>query len=172
MEIDPGDAKALSRRIAAGDTAAFAVFYAMWFDRSVKETRQRTGLDESACLDIVQDAMLRVAKGMPVFEREEDLERWMRRVLLNGARDRIRSETRRMRRESRVHPEAEQREDQEAIADLSRRLDELDAESRTLIQRRFDLGWTLERIGREFGLRPGAVDGRIRRILKALRGDA
>ena len=172
MGIDPGDAKALSRRIAAGDTAAFAVFYASWFDRCVQETVRRTGLDESACLDIVHDAMLRVARNMPVFETEDELDRWMRRVLLNGARDRIRSEARRMRREAQARPQDHGREDQEAIAGLSRRLHALDAESRQLIQRRFDLGWTLERIGRELGLKPGAVDGRIRRILKALRGEA
>ena len=170
MEIDPGNTKALSRRIAAGDTAAFAVFYERWFDRCVGETRRRTGLDESACLDIVQDAMLRVATKMPVFESEEELERWLRRVLLNGARDRIRAETRRLRREAQLRPEPTE-QDRDAIEDLSRRMASLDAESRTLLQRRFDLGWTLERIGRELGLGPGAVDGRIRRVLSRLRGE-
>ena len=170
MEIDPGNTKALSRRIAAGDTAAFAVFYERWFDRCVGETRRRTGLDESACLDIVQDAMLRVATKMPVFQSEEELERWLRRVLINGARDRIRAETRRLRRESQLRPEPIER-DLEAIDELSKKMDSLDAESRELLQRRFDLGWTLERIGRELGLAPGAVDGRIRRVLARLRGD-
>lgn len=170
MEIDPGNTKALSRRIAAGDTAAFAVFYEHWFDRCVVDTRRRTGLDESACLDIVQDAMLRVATRMPVFESEVELERWLRRVLVNGARDRIRSETRRVRRESQLRPEPTQ-QDLDAIRELSARLAALDVESGELLRRRFDLGWTLERIGRELGLGPGAVDGRIRRVLSKLRGE-
>ena len=170
MEIDPGNTKALSRRIAAGDTAAFAVFYEHWFGRCVEDTRRRTGLDESACLDIVQDAMLRVATNMPVFESEAELERWMRRVLVNGARDRIRSESRRVRRESQLRPEPTE-QDRDAIRELSGRLAALDAESGELLKRRFDLGWTLERIGRELGLAPGAVDGRIRRVLSKLRGE-
>ena len=170
MEIDPGNTKELSRRIAAGDTAAFAVFYEHWFDRCVIEIRHRTGLEESACLDIVQDAMLRVATKMPVFESKDELDRWMRTVLINGARDRIRSETRRLRRESRLRPK-QQEKDLDAIEELSRRLASLDAESGMLLRRRFDLGWTLERIGRELGLGPGAVDGRIRRILARLGGD-
>ena len=170
MDIDPGNTKGISRRIAAGDTAAFAVFYERWFDRCVIEIRRRTGFDESACLDIVQDAMLRVATNMPVFESEDELERWLRRVLINGARDRIRAETRRLRRESTVRPKSNE-QDREAIEELSRRMASLDEESRMLLRSRFDLGWTLERIGRELGLGPGAVDGRIRRLLARLRGE-
>lgn len=170
MDIDSGNTRGISRRIAAGDTAAFAVFYEHWFDRCVVEIRRRTGLDESTCLDIVQDAMLRVATKMPVFESEEELERWLRRILINGARDRIRAETRRLRRESWSRPRSKER-DREAIEELFRQMASLDAESRMLLRNRFDLGWTLERIGRELGLGPGAVDGRIRRILARLRGE-
>ena len=172
MESDSGDARNLSRRIASGDTEAFAVFYELWFDRCVAETRRRTGLDEAACLDVVQDAMLRVATRMPVFETQEELERWMRRVLLNGARDRIRAETRRIRRESQAPVATVTESDRDSLAELNVRLAEIDKESAQLLRRRYDLGWTLEQIGRELGLRPGAVDGRIRRILKKLRGDA
>ena len=170
MAIDPGDVRNLSRRIASGDTEAFAAFYEAWFDRCVSETRRRTGLDEAACLDVVQDAMLRVATRMPVFETQEELERWMRRVLLNGARDRIRAEARRIRRESHVRVATAAESDRDSLAEIDDRLRAIDKESAQLLRRRYDFGWTLEQIGRELGLRPGAVDGRIRRILKKLRG--
>jgi DNA-directed RNA polymerase specialized sigma24 family protein len=109
---------------------------------------------------------------MPVFETQEELERWMRRVLLNGARDRIRAEARRIRRESQAPIATATEHDRDSLAELNVRLRAIDKESAQLLRRRYDLGWTLEQIGRELGLRPGAVDGRIRRILKKLRGDA
>src|SRR5690606_3993650 len=46
--------------IARGDTEAFAQFYEIWFDRLVHMTRSITGRDESFCLDVTQDAMLRI----------------------------------------------------------------------------------------------------------------
>lgn len=161
----------LTKRIASGDTDAFARLYESCFDECLDEVRRMTGMDVSTCLDIVQDAMLRAAKAMPVFETREDLHRWMRRVLLNGARDRMRSELRRARRESAPRPVSETTIDADELQDLQSRLDALDTESASLIRWRFDFGWTLERIGRELGLKPGAVDGRIRRILTRMRGE-
>ena len=163
------DVCTLSRRIASGDTEAFAVFYEAWFNFCTDEVHRMTALDEAACMDVVQDVMLKIAPRFPVVETVGDLERWMRRVLINGARDRLRAEARRAVREHRAHPAPPARE-RKALEDLRTRLDTLDSEACDLLRRRFDLGWTLERIGRELGLRPGAVDGRINRILKKLRG--
>ncbi len=160
----------LTKRIASGDTDAFARLYEPCFDECLDEVRRMTAMDVSTCLDIVQDAMLRAATAMPVFETHEDLHRWMRRVLLNGARDRMRSELRRARRESAPRPVSETTIDADELQDLQSRIDALDTESASLIRWRFDFGWTLERIGRELGLKPGAVDGRIRRILTRMRG--
>lgn len=169
MLPDIPDVYTLSRRIASGDTEAFAVFYEAWFNFCIDEVHRMTAFDEAACMDVVQDAMLKIAPRFPVVETSRDLERWMRRVLINGARDRLRAEARRAAREHRTHPTPPDR-DGEAIRELRARLDTLDSEARDLLRRRFDFGWTLERIGRELGLRPGAVDGRINRVLKKLRG--
>ncbi|MCH8316763.1 MAG: sigma-70 family RNA polymerase sigma factor [Planctomycetes bacterium] len=38
-----------------------------------------------------------------------------------------------------------------------------------LLLMRHRFGWTLKRIGDALGLKPGAVDGRIRRVLTKLR---
>lgn len=170
MPPDIPDVCILSRRIASGDPEAFAVFYEAWFDFCFQETKRMTGLDEAACLDVVQDAMLKGATRMPVVDSLGDLERWMRRVLVNGARDRLRSESRRAEREQREPPTTQERDDH-ALGELRARLATLESDAADLLRRRFDLGWTLEMIGRELGLRPGAVDGRIRRALAKLRGD-
>ncbi|MCH2160366.1 MAG: sigma-70 family RNA polymerase sigma factor [Phycisphaerales bacterium] len=167
------DVAALTRRIASGDTEAFADFYSLWFDDCVSQARRMTGLDESACLDVVQEAMLKAATRMPVMGEQVELEKWMRRIMINGARDRIRREMRRARHEAveRTMHTTESHADTESRSELQARISDLDAESAQLLQRRFDLGWTLERIGREIGLRPGAVDGRIKRLLRRLGGE-
>ena len=85
----------LTAAIASGSTEAFAAFYESWFDRCVESTMTMTRFDEATALDIVQDAMMTVATQMPRFDEERQLRAWLDRVLLNAARDRIRSETRR-----------------------------------------------------------------------------
>jgi len=168
MLNDIPDVADLTQRIASGDTEAFAAFYEAWFDGCLADVQRRTGLDELSCLDVVQDAVLRVATRMPVFDKVEDLRRWMRRVLVNGAWDHIRARVRRSAREQRHAPRGEQaRDDVDGLRDM---LATLDHDAADLLRRRFDFGWTLEQIGRELGLKPGAVDGRIRRILTRLKG--
>ncbi len=55
---------------------------------------------------------------------------------------------------------------------LEERLAEIDGSSRALLMMRYRFGWTLARIGRELGLTPGAVDGRLARLLARLRRKA
>lgn len=167
----------LSQRIASGDPEAFAVFYRCWFDRCAGLVRRATGLDHASSLDVVQDTMVRLARSMPTFDTDLDGERWLRRVLVNAARDRLRSELRRRTREARSMRErrsaaaVEAVDDSAEIASLARRLARLELEAADLLRKRFSLGWTLERIAREIGLKPGAVDGRLRRLLARLRRD-
>jgi len=48
----------------------------------------------------------------------------------------------------------------------------MDTPETRLLVMRYRLGWTLERIGRAVGLRPGAVDSRLRRATNELREKA
>jgi RNA polymerase sigma factor (sigma-70 family) len=165
----------LSRRIASGDPEAFAVFYRAWFDRSAGLVRRATGLDHAACLDVVQTVMIRLAVSMPTFPSDADGERWLRRVLVNAARDRLREEVRRRAREQKAmrldrrSNAPQDGERSEELAMLARQLARLEWDAADLLRRRFSLGWTLERIARELGLKPGAVDGRLRRLFERLR---
>jgi RNA polymerase sigma factor (sigma-70 family) len=164
-----------SRRIAAGDLDAFAAFYRAWFGRSVDLVHRATKLDRSDCMDVVQGVMVRAADRMPAFESEIDGERWLRRVLVNAARDRLRSELRRRGRERRSAETRGESVDAPSAASadevdrLRRQLERLERDAADLLYRRFALGWTLEQIAHELGMRTGAVDGRIRRILGRLR---
>ena len=113
-------------------------------------------------------------KGLPVMETQIQVKAWFERSATNAAIDRIRSEKRRRARERRS-ARSEQDEQHgsaasdESIRGLLERLSEIDDESAFLIDARVRFGWTLDRIGRAVGLRAGAVDGRIRRVLGGFR---
>jgi RNA polymerase sigma factor (sigma-70 family) len=173
--------KALTTAIASGDTEAFARFYRAWFEVMYADAVRATGRDESFCLDVVQDAMLRLIRRMRPMASEDDLRRWLRTVVRSCAYDRLRSEARRRRREAEA---AAARRDAGAPGaarpdDVRRRLRWLeqqlqacdDASTRMLVMRhRF--GWTLRQIAASLGLEPGAVDGRLRRLVRGLRRKA
>ena len=166
----------LSARIASGDPEAIIDLHHQWAKRCLRLVQVATGLDEATSLDVVQETMLKAMKGMPAFSADAEGEQWLRRVLINAARNRLRSEIRNRRRE---HAVAESRSEmteeltgtKETIQRLQHHLSRLEREAADLLRRRFVLGWTLERIGRELGLRPGAVDGRIRKALTQLKED-
>ena len=173
-DLDPPDAARLTAAIAAGDTEAFARFYRQWFQTMYADARRVTGRDEAFCLDIVHDAMLRVIRSMKPLAGETDLARWLGAVIRSCAYDRLRAESRRRLRD-RAHgakaiaavevPET----DADRLRWLEAQLRALDEGSLQLLLMRHRLGWTLQRIGRALGLEPGAVDGRLRRIVARLR---
>lgn len=169
----------LTRAIASGDTEAFARFYRAWFDRMFVMARQCTGRDESFCLDVVQDSMVRVIRSIPELNTDVELERWLHVVVRSCALDRLRRERRRSLRERRsdqTTPKATSaRDDQDGedrIAWLRKQLSQLPPEQAHLLSLRYRLGWTLARIGRALGIKPGAVDGRINRTIKTLQAHA
>ena len=164
----------LTAAIASGDTEAFARFYRGRFDHMYAEARRATGRDESFCLDVVQDAMIRVIRSLRPMDSETGLRSWLRAVVQCCAYDRLRAEARRVRRERKAieaRP-AEASADidiAEKMAWLRRELAALDDQQAQLLVMRYRLGWTLQRIGEAVGLKPGAVDGRLNRAVSALR---
>ncbi len=85
---------------------------------------------------------MRLARTMPIFDTDLDGERWLRRVLVNAARDRLRSELRRRTREARSMRErrsgaaTEAVDDSVEIASLARRLARLELEAAELLRKR------------------------------------
>ena len=178
------DTQQLTERIAAGDPEAFAAFYREWFEfmehlAGRVASRATTPNDESFRLDVVHDAMLRVIRAMPVLRTRRDMERWLTAVVKSCAYELLRRQRRRARREqmrARDAPRATgaldptQRDDE--LAWLRRELASLDAPRMTMLRMRHQLGWTLARIGRTLGLSPGAVDGKMKRLIEELRARA
>ena len=164
----------LTAAIASGDPDAFAALFRDHFDPMYRDAKRMTGRDESFCMDVVQDAMVRVVRSMRPMSTEEHLRRWLRAVVGACAFDRLRAESRRMRRE-RASTASESR-DMDVVSErldwLRGELARMDAPLAGLFTLRFRLGWTLHRIGTALGLSAGAVDGRISRALSDLRKKA
>jgi len=169
------DVRRITMAIAGGDAEALGVLYRARFDLLFDRARRFTGMDESTCLDIVHDAMLRVLRRMKRFDDTASLDAWLMRVVRTTALDRIRRERRRRARELAA---AESRKNaptpkaSEEISWLKAELARLDGASRELLAMRFAGGMTLERIGAALGVGPGAADGRIRRSIAGLRARA
>lgn len=172
-----GTNAALAPRIAAGDPAAFAVFYEAWFDPTFALARAISRRDESFCLDTVQDVMLKVIHGMPALASEDAVAAWMSKATWSAVIDRIRAERRRERREAGVaasRPEAvpepwELAFGAERGAWLQQQLAALPATERTLLLERFCGDGTVTEAGARLGLSADAAHGRVRRILARLR---
>ncbi|MHC5002469.1 MAG: RNA polymerase sigma factor [Planctomycetota bacterium] len=171
------DVRRLTRAIAAGDAETFARFYEERFDRLYRHARAVTGRDEAFCLDVVQDAMMKVIRSMRPMDSEPELAAWLRRVVRSVAVDRIRADDRRRRREQGPRPDAADGLTGETFGGerrqwLVRELAGLEGSVATMLTQRFRFGWSLRRIAAAAGLSIGAVDGRINRAVSSLRRQA
>lgn len=169
----------ITSAIASGNPEAFAQFYRQWFDVVFAEARRAAGTkgaDEQFCLDIVQETMMRVIRSIKPIDNEAALRRWLRVTVQSCCYDHFRSAARRTRRETLAHAAhadaSDERDLHERIEWLHGQLLSLDVGDAHLMTLRFRLGWTLQRIARSMGLKTGAVDGRISRILAGLRRKA
>lgn len=173
----PGlDVLRVTTAVRAGDAEAFGEFYEAWFDRACAIAQAITRGDEAFCLDVVQDAMLRMIRSMRPMESEERLARWVARVVHTTAIDRLRRESRRARREARaseLRPRGfavpVDQELLERVAWLEAALPTVSEEERVLLTERFENEKTLEAAGAAVGLSGNVAHSRIRRALGRLR---
>ena len=166
--------KELTTAIASGDTEAFGRFYDAWFDRVLIEARRVTSRDESFCLDIVQDTMMKVIKSLKPLPNEAALFNWMRLVVRSCAYDRLRRDARRLERELTVSTETrpEPVDLTEQLQWLQGQIAELDDRDARLLMMRHRFGWTLEKIGRTLGIGHNVADRRLKKVVRSLKQKA
>lgn len=128
----------------------------------------------SSALDVVQDATLKIVRNGKPMQTVEDWDRWVRRVVLNTALDHLRGDRRRTRHETQQRHQAsafapkDEGATPEDIEQLTAALATLSATERNLLTLRYGDGKTLTEVGNASGMGPGAVDGRLRRLLRRL----
>lgn len=162
----------LTRDMAAGKKEAVEMFYRRYFDWLLAQARLSCRRDEAFCLDVVQDAVIRVMRMIQPVKSEPQLRCWLRLVVKTTAFDHLRSQKRRTSRElvvTRNESLADERQsDQEQLDWLTDQLAQLDPEIVRLIKLRYEQRWTLAKISESLGLSIGTIDGRLRRALKHL----
>jgi DNA-directed RNA polymerase specialized sigma24 family protein len=164
--------------IARGEAGALASFYDEWFDRGYDMACTLTRRDESFCLDVVQESMLKVIRSLRpslgILTRRS-LDAWFSRVGHTTAIDLLRRDSRRARRERRgarhdaagAAPDAALLDEQ--IAWVAGELAALDHQDAALVAARFGQDRTLEAAGAAEGMTTGAAHGRLRRLLDRVR---
>ncbi|MDX2131027.1 MAG: sigma factor [Planctomycetota bacterium] len=174
---DPAVVRMLTERIRAGDADAFERVYRAWYARVVGLARACTRRDESFCLDIAQDVMLRAARSIPVLPDERALGAWFGRCTLSACVDALRRDARRARREraaampggTHAAAPAGDHDDGEWLRRWCGGLDMTDFD---LLHAAVVRGATLREAGLASGVSEGAATGRVRRAMARLRDAA
>ncbi len=155
------------------------MYYEAFFDTMFVTVKHSTGCDEATCLDIVQDAMLKAVRKMKALKSHQHTVAWTKAVAKTTAYDFLRKRQRHRRMTGsmdRIEPGVANAEQE--IGELARlawvqeQLKELPAELGSMIGLKYRMGWTLREIGEKFGMKTGAVDGKIRRAMDELKQKA
>ena len=168
----------LTEKIAKhGDQQAFTEYYRSFFDTMFLTVKHATGCDEATCLDIVQDAMIKaIAKMKPLNTREQTIA-WTRAVAKTTAYDFLRKRVRQQKLNENLanqttETERQLTDDTARLTWVEEQLQQLPDELVSMISLKYRMGWTLRQIGEKFGLKTGAVDGKIRRAIEDLKSQA
>lgn len=170
----------VTSRMAHGDRDAFRDYYDRFFRLMLAESKRCTGRDEQTCWDIVHDAMVKAIHSMKPIANHRALTTWSKLLVRSVAYDWLRREQRQKSLRLATDPnhwvdcELEPAanvaiDDQARIHWLEQSIRQFPAELQRIIDWRYRFGWTLRRIGLQLGLKPGAVDGRLRRAIDELR---
>lgn len=166
----------LTAGLASGDADAIEHFYRSYFDYLYSLARRATDRDESFCLDVVQESVLRILRSVRPTDDEARFRAWLKLVVQTTAYDLLRAEHRRRTRE-RSRPDPAEPGGQSAASDaeqdrlnwLLRQIAAMDPMTARIINMRFAERSTLARISAAIGLSIGAIDGRLRRALAELK---
>jgi RNA polymerase sigma-70 factor, ECF subfamily len=155
-----GDRLALEELVHLTHRRAFALAYRLVGDRYEAE-------------DVVQEAYLRMFRGLSGFREEARFETWMHRIVVNAAVSGLRKRGRfgdLMKDELPDIPALDRAEERTVERDaLERGLAALPAGQRTALVLKDIYGLSCREIGQELGIEEGAVKVRLHRARKGLR---
>lgn len=167
-------AYALSVAMSRGQAQAVEAFYREHFPTMLLHARRLTRRDEHFCLDVVQDATLRIVRSIRPIRTDAQLRRYVRSVVRSAAIDLLRKEKRRAAHETRTaFSDVAYDHDSQRLEELEQmhaRLARLQPEQRRLLVDRIVGGVSFVDLGKRLGVVPSAVHARINRLLVRLRG--
>jgi RNA polymerase sigma-70 factor (ECF subfamily) len=167
----------LTRRLAAGDEAAYRVFYDAYFDRLWRYLLVVTGGDEDAVREALQSAMVRVVRHVKVFPDDAVFWGWLTVLARSALADQNRKRHRYLAFLDRftLHAEIQKAtgEPREPGPDLLARLEgnlsTLPADERQLLEWKYNGRRPVRAIAAELGVSEKAVESRLSRIRRKLK---
>lgn len=169
--LHQADDEFLVDRARAGDSLACDVLLNRHFDRIRAVCRRTLGHDDGLD-DVVQNALLAIARSLPKFEGTSSFTTWIHRIAVNAALDEIR---RRQRRPQPTEVDDTAASPTDAITATTDRmaidqaLQRLSPEHRTILMLREVSDLDYAAIGEQLGLAPGTVRSRLSRARNELR---
>jgi RNA polymerase sigma-70 factor (ECF subfamily) len=175
---DPGanPIATLTRRLAAGEEAAFREFHSQYFDRLYQFLLVVARGQEHEAREALQETLLRVARRARGFEDEEVFWCWLKVVARNAARDAGRKRTRYtallqsfanfVRPLAPVSPAAD---DGRLTAVIEECLAGFAPNDRSLLEGKYLTGATVQELSTREGLTPKAIESRLMRLRRELR---
>ena len=169
MEESPCE---LTKGLVAGDELAWRSFHARYYPLLIAQAVAR-GICAGEAPEIVQGVYLRVLRHVKVFQREADLEAWLACLTRCEVIDAVRRVKRRTWlsecfqqwqefRRCPSHPD---------LGDLELAMEALEEPERRLLTRHYLEGWSQEELAAEQQTTPKAVESKLARIRRKLRGE-
>jgi len=167
----------LTRRMAAGDEAAYRVFYEAYFDRLWRYLLVVTGGDEDATREALQSALLRVVRHVKVFPDDRIFWGWLTVLARSSLSDQRRKRWRYLAFLDRFtrHAEVQQSATAPAEADakllslLEGNLAALPAEERQLLEWKYCESRSIRDIAAALGTTEKAVESKLLRVRRKLK---
>ncbi len=166
----------LTRKLAAGNEAAFCEFHGQYFDRLYRFVLVVTHGQEQEAQEAVQQTLLRVVRYVRVFESDDVFWSWLKAVARSAAQDVNRKQRRYWalleRFSFRALPATEENHSNEEdliSAALEESLAELSPQERRLLEAKYIDGCTVKELCGETGLTLKAVESRLERLRRAVR---
>jgi RNA polymerase sigma factor (sigma-70 family) len=172
----PSQVALLTRRLAAGEEAAFSEFHAQYFDRLYRFLLVVTHGQEQEAQEALQLTLLRLIRYVRVFESEEVFWSWLKTVARSAARDANRKQQRYSALLARfalcfnggTAGGHSKEEDRLSIA-LEESLFQLEPPERQLLEAKYIDGLTVKELCSQTGFTVKAIESRLDRLRRAIR---
>ena len=123
--------------------------------------------------------MLKIVRSLKPISNRSQLDAWSRTVIRSVVYDWLRQRQRKPLKLTELSEATSDQHHDDTELEISARLQwiedhlqRVDPDLRRMIRLRYRLGWSLKKIAERFGMKTGAVDGRIRRAVEQLKRKA
>ncbi|MGV3771900.1 MAG: RNA polymerase sigma factor [Verrucomicrobiales bacterium] len=162
----------LSARLQIGDESAFRDFFEAYADRLFRFCIVLTRGNEDLSRDLLQQSMIKCARGMPRFSSERSLWAWLSKVARNGYIDHLRRESGRSFQAEWVATTLETESDDketELMEALQSTLEELPSEEQRLLNAIYEQRLSHKKVAELANTTPKAVENKLCRLRSKLR---